>query len=135
MKKITDWIDISVEIEDGMVHWPGDAPVKSGKRESMEKGGHANVTCVSMSAHTGTHVDAPLHFIKDGKDVTELSLDALIGKAKLFHIRNQHKITAGELQGLSIEKGDRVLFKTRNSESAWWTKEFNSNFVALAKGG
>src|SRR4051812_17390384 len=75
----TNWIDVTVAIEDHMVHWPGDLPVVVSKTHNMSNGHDANVTGISMSAHTATHIDAPLHFLERGKDVTELPLDSLIG--------------------------------------------------------
>src|SRR5437016_2610362 len=113
------WLDISVAIENNMVHWPGDAPVEVRLTESIENGQEANVTAISMSAHTATHIDAPLHFLERGKDVTQISLDALIGPAKVIRIKDPERITLHEIKDFLFHEGDRILFKTNNSESDW----------------
>lgn len=125
------WIDITTPIQDRMVHWPGDEDVKIYHTSKIEEGDDANVTALKMSAHTATHVDAPLHFIAEGKDVTELDLDSLIGLAKVFVIKNTVSITLDEIRKLQITEGDRVLFKTRNSEKNWATMPFQKNYVYL----
>jgi arylformamidase len=124
------WIDVSHIIEGGMVHWPEDIEVKTGQTRSI--GTHeANVSFVHMSVHTGTHVDAPKHFFKEGKDVSEIPLEQLIGPAKVFHIHNHNCITFREIRHLPIVKGDRVLFKTRNSEANWARQPFMTDYVYL----
>jgi arylformamidase len=126
------WIDISVTIQDGMVHWPGDERVNLHRTSSINDGEEANVTAISMSAHTGTHIDAPLHFIKDGKDVTQIALDKLTGEANIFQIENEQAITLEVIKNFEINKGDRVLFKTKNSEKDWTMRPFNKNYIYLA---
>src|SRR5947208_3656454 len=126
------WIDVSVSIENNMVHWPGDVPVEIKRTESIDNGQHANVTSISMSAHTATHIDAPLHFLERGKDVTQISLDALIGPVRVFQIKDQERITLHEIKDFIIHEGERIIFKTRNSETDWPTKEFTKNFVHIA---
>ncbi len=69
-------IDISVTITPGMPVWPGDEQVDVHRRAKIEEGAHANVSLIAASAHTGTHVDAPYHFIADGYTVESLPMDA-----------------------------------------------------------
>ncbi|MCI0539764.1 MAG: cyclase family protein, partial [Verrucomicrobiales bacterium] len=61
-----EWIDISVPLYTGMAHWPGDPEFESGLAKSMDGGAVCNLTRFSTSAHIGTHMDAPRHFIRDG---------------------------------------------------------------------
>jgi arylformamidase len=68
-----------------------------------------------MSAHAGTHVDAPLHFVRRGRSVDMWPLDATLGPARVIPIRNPRVIDVDELRPLRIRKGERLLFKTRNS--------------------
>ena len=83
------WIDVSATISGGMVRWPTDPAVKIYKAETIGvNGAVANVTGIDTTAHVGTHIDAPLHFIAGGADVASVDLNALIGPAKVFHIRN-----------------------------------------------
>lgn len=126
------WLDATTPIRDGMVHWPDNAAVRVAKTISMAAGAVANVTEVSMSAHTGTHVDAPLHFIANGADVTTLDLGHLMGPAEVVAIADPTSISLAEVQALDIEPGARLLFKTRNSGSDWSTEPFKPDFVALA---
>ena len=66
------WIDVSVPLHDAMVHWPGDPPVRIERIHDMEHGDGNNVSVISMGSHTGTHVDAPLHFVQQGQGVDEI---------------------------------------------------------------
>ena len=127
------WIDISATISDGMVRWPTDPAVHIYKAETIgEHGAVANVTAITTTAHVGTHIDAPLHFLKDGKDVSAIDLNILVGPAKVFHIDNQEAITYADIRDLGIEPGDRVLFRTRNSETDWEREPFKEDYVYLA---
>ncbi len=126
------WIDITTTIEDGMVHWPDDEPVNIKLTSSIKQGANANVTGISMSAHTGTHIDAQRHFVDGGEDITQIPLHALVGEAKVFHILDKTSITLSEIQQKSIEKGDRVIFKTHNSTVDWPMQEFMKDYVYLA---
>lgn len=126
------WMDVTVAIENGMTRWPGDIPVKIGKTSDMDHGATANVTSLSMSAHTGTHLDAPKHFFKNGGDITTITFDRLIGAAKVFHISNPREITLQEIEKLSIQMGDRILFRTCNSDVPWSMKNFRRDYVFLS---
>src|ERR1041385_460432 len=127
----TGWKDVTATIRNGMVHWPGDMDVKIEKSSSIEDGDNANVSMLAMSAHTGTHVDAPLHFFANRKDVTSLPLECLIGPAKVFSIRNTKKIILDEIKSFHIERGDRILFKTKNSDHDWTTTSFLEDYVYI----
>jgi arylformamidase len=127
-----NWIDISTTIKNGMVHWPGDAEVKIKKEQSMQASDECNVTTLQMSAHTGTHVDAPLHFIASGTDASEISLEKLIGVVKIFDIENPKTISLEEVRNLHIEIGCKIIFKTKNSNRNWSEEPFNHQFVYLS---
>ena len=125
------WLDATTPIRDGMVHWPDNAPVHVKKTLSIATGAAANVTEVSMSAHTGTHVDAPLHFTANAGDTTTLDLARLMGPARVVAITDPKSISLAEVQRLKIEPGARLLFRTRISDSEWSTMPFQPDFVAL----
>ncbi|MCC7500116.1 MAG: cyclase family protein [Bryobacterales bacterium] len=76
-----NWIDISTPIENGMTHWPGDPEVRVEPVSSIANGDEYNVTALAMCAHTGTHVDAPLHVFEDAGSVDQIPLDGLMGPA------------------------------------------------------
>jgi len=127
------WIDVSATISEGMVHWPGDPATSIQKIESIGvDGAEANVTSISCSAHVGTHIDAPLHFIAAGQDVAAVDLSALIGLARVFHITNTREIALADIQHLGIAAGDRVLFRTKNSDTDWEEQPFNRGYVYLS---
>ncbi|HZW38718.1 MAG TPA: cyclase family protein [Ignavibacteriaceae bacterium] len=126
------YIDITAPIKNGMVHWPGDPDVEIKKIQDMSKGDKANVTSISMSAHTATHADAPKHFINSGIDISKVDLNAFIGKAKVIHIKDAHIINAQELKSYSIDEGDRLLFRTNNSDKNWSEENFNDDYVYVS---
>jgi arylformamidase len=126
--------DITLTITPEMIVWPGDPSVNLQRISSIASGDSSNVTKISMSCHTGTHVDAPDHFMNNGKTVESLSLDLLIGRAYVLNLPNINLITASVLMDADIPpRTRRLLFKTRNSD--FWTngnKEFQTDFVGLS---
>ena len=92
--------DISQEIFNCQIY-PGDPIPEKKTLCSMENGDLYNLTAFSMCAHNGTHIDAPFHFIKDGKTVDSISLDALIGMA---YVVEYHGIVSGEAAVEILEK-------------------------------
>jgi len=127
------WIDISVPLYTGMVHWPTDPEFESGLAKSMAEGAKCNLTRFSTSAHIGTHMDAPRHFIRDGITMEKMPLDAVIGPCRVVEIKHKVAITPEELQPLKLKAGERLLFKTRNSRRSWKTAEFDDNFIYISK--
>jgi arylformamidase len=130
--------DISLPITPEMVVWPGDPKVVLERVESMDSGAHANVSRLGCSVHTGTHVDAPHHFLNDGRTVETLSLKVLVGRVLVLQIdETVDLVTAPILEGFSIPSGTiRLLLKTRNSE-IWKHGEdhFRGDFVAISADG
>ncbi|MGO8946123.1 MAG: cyclase family protein [Ktedonobacterales bacterium] len=127
-----DWIDVSVPLHTGMVHWPGNPPVVIERILDIERGDGANVSRLSLGAHTGTHVDAPLHFITGGTGVHDAPFDAMIGPARLLEIKDPRSVTVAELEPYRIQPGERILFKTRNSARAWLSDDFARDFVYVS---
>jgi len=128
-----DWIDITFPISNQMVTWPGDPPVQLSKSSQIGcDHADANVTHLSMSAHTGTHIDAPLHFIENGKDIASLDLATLTGKVYVCPIENEVEITVAELQQRNMEGVDKILFKTVNSQKDWINSPFFESYVHLS---
>jgi arylformamidase len=130
--------DITLPITPDLPVWPGDPPVVLEQVESMDAGAHANVSHISLSVHTGTHVDAPHHFLNDNRTVESLSLDALNGPAWVIRIPDEEQlITSAVLAGANIPSGtERILLKTSNS--ALWgrgQKEFFPGFVGISAEG
>ena len=129
-----EWIDISVPLRNAMVHWPGDPPVAIERIKDMEHGDTANLSVLSMGAHSGTHVDAPVHFIRQGIGVDRMPLDTMVGRARVVEIKDTESIKPDELLRHRIRRGERILFKTRNSPRVWQTDEFIEDFVFISDG-
>lgn len=127
------WIDISVTIKAGMAHWPDNPAIKVDKMLDMNRGDVCNVSVLSFGSHTGTHMDAPLHFIKNGKSLDKMPLDATIGPCRVIEIKHKEAVTVEEIKNQRIKAGERILFKTRNSKKSWKTDEFDKNFVYISK--
>jgi arylformamidase len=124
--------DVSVAITNDLPTWPTDPGVKltTTAHLSDDKTQTIRVTAIEMSAHTGTHIDAPWHFLEGGKKLNEIPLDALIGPALVVHIPDGPSISRASLEHLDWRGVERVLFKTSNSEH-WTDKRFNETFVYL----
>ena len=127
--------DISQEVFSCQVY-PGDPAPEKELLSSMEKGELYNLTAFRMCAHNGTHIDAPFHFIKDGKTVDEISLDAFVGRA---YVAQQHGIVSGDDAAGILEKAKerdpeaakRILIKGAAEVSSEAAKAFASSGIRL----
>lgn len=126
------WIDVSVAIREGMVHWPGNPPVRVEKTEEMARGDAADVSKISLGVHTATHVDAPSHFKVGGASIDQMPLEACVGPARVIAIRDPVQITVTELEPYGIAAGERILFKTANSPRAWRSTAFVEDAVYIS---
>ena len=125
--------DITLTISPDLVVWPSDPQVEFTRTAKISEGANANVTHLKFSAHTGTHVDAPYHFVDDGETVDNLSLDLLVGRAYVLHLPEADLITLEMLKNSSIPpRTKRVLFRTKNSE-IWNSNStiFQKDFVKI----
>ena len=119
--------DVSVPIREGMITYPGDPQIKMERVVSIEEGGVANLTRLDFGVHTGTHVDAPLHFIDQGLGVDALPLEVFLGPCEVVDATDAD----GEIAADAVPDGvERVLFKTRNSE-LWDLAGFDESFVRI----
>lgn len=129
--------DVTQIMEEGMPVWPGEAEFVLRRDKKIEEGANANVSRLEMSVHTGTHVDAPFHFLSSGGTVENLLLDVLIGSAQVVELdESVDEITREVLEKVHFAEGvERVLFKTRNS--SYWkmgNKQFQEGFVGIDEG-
>lgn len=126
--------DITLTISNDMVVWPGDPPVEISRVSEIKKGNVSNVTKMQMTAHTGTHIDAPCHFIDDGETVENIPIEMLTGRVYVLHLPDAEVITLDMVKDSPIPpRTKRVIFRTSNSEQ--WTsgaKSFKEDFVALS---
>jgi arylformamidase len=126
------WIDISVAIRDGMVHWPDNPPVVVARTMDIEHGAKANVSQLSLGVHTATHIDAPFHFRSGAATIDQMPFDAGVGPARVIEIRDPTHITVAELDSQAIAAGERLLFKTANSPRAWQSPTFAQDAVHMS---
>jgi arylformamidase len=130
--------DISLPVSPDMPVWPGDPSVVLEQVSSMDAGAHDNVSRLACGVHTGTHVDAPHHFMNDHRTVESLSLDVLTGPVQVVQIPDEvNVVTADVLEKAAVKPGTlRLLLKTRNSQ-LWerGAKEFFTGFVGISADG
>jgi len=129
--------DISLKISKDMPVWPGDPAPFLERFAVLGKESDANISRIEMSLHTGTHIDAPEHFLAEGKTVDQIPLKDLIGRVYLLHLPDVNSINAKILEQSEIPpRTRRILFKTRNSK-LWMRgeKSFQSDFVAITSDG
>jgi len=124
-------IDISIGISDQTPTYPNDPPFKFGWDHRIGNGRRSNLSFISMGSHTGTHIDAPLHFLDNGETIDQLPLESLVGPCQVVETKNPKAVEPKELP--SLRGIERVLFKTRNSRAGLLhKKEFSKDFVALS---
>jgi arylformamidase len=129
--------DISLPVSESLVVWPGDPPIRITQPSHIDRGDVATVSRLDFGAHTGTHVDAPAHFVQGGAGVDRLDLDLLVGPARVVHVPEADVLTVEVLESLSIPPGtERLLFRTRNSEH-WAGGEdgFREDYVGVTDAG
>lgn len=129
---MSSWIDVSVSLYTGMVHWPDNPPVHFERMKDMDKGDNCNVSVFSMGSHTGTHMDAPLHFVNGAQGIDKMPLEATIGPARVIEIKDTESIKPDDLRQYELQAGERVLFKTSNSTRCWGTNDFIQDFVYIS---
>jgi len=126
------WYDISVPLKQGMVYYPTDpVPPKIYRYSDRELGSAVDMTMLEIIGHTGTHIDAPRHFIAGGSTISDMPLNATVGPARVIEIKDPVKIRVAELEKHNIKKGERVLFKTRNSPVVYESPKYTDDYVYL----
>ena len=125
-------LDITVPIREGMVTYPGDPTVHLERVKELERGDTANLSRLDFGVHTGTHVDAPLHFVAGGAAAETLPLDVCIGPAEVIDASDTDGDIGVEHVEQMSEGAQRVLFKTRNSE-LWDRDEFQRDFARISE--
>ncbi|HET9012098.1 MAG TPA: cyclase family protein [Gemmatimonadaceae bacterium] len=129
--------DISVPLRSGGVVYPGNPAIEITAQQAIARGAGANVSRIDFGSHSGTHVDAPKHFFDDGAGADTLSLDVLMGPARLIAFDDSVKsVGEAELRAHDLQGVTRLLVRTRNS--AWLTSgttEFHPDFTFVAPDG
>ncbi len=123
--------DITRTVSEYITVWPEDERFKLIRESSFEKEDDSTLSRIDMCLHTGTHVDAPLHFIENGETIEEMELSKCLGTAKVFDMKDIDVITFEDIENLHIVNDDIVLFKTKNSLISDY-EEFKKDYVYLA---
>lgn len=124
-------IDISVTLRDGLAAWPGEQSWRFEAVHRIAAGGPANVSRVTMGAHTGTHVDAPWHFGDGPRTVEALALDQLVTRARVVDLMHVERSIARRDLEAHLAGTTAILCKTRNSGSLERLEPFKENFIHL----
>lgn len=132
MPQSHDWIDISLTIHPEMPYWPDNPAISVEPSQCLAHGDVCNVSKMTIGTHTGTHIDGINHFIKGGIGIDQMPLDATIGRARVIEIKDPYQIKVEELEPHNIKPGERILFKTRNSDFALKSDTFVEDFVHIS---
>jgi arylformamidase len=110
------YYDISLNLSADTVRWITSIPFDLHERRRTSRGDPSKSSAVTMSLHSGTHMDAPFHFVPDGTTIDKLPLDLFIGPALVHAVDAERYIKAEHVEPIELDGITRVLFKTRNSE-------------------
>ena len=127
-------IDVTVPLDASLPNYPGNQPFVLDAVKRIANGDSSNVSTLHMSAHTGTHVDAPRHFFDEGAGTESLPLELLIGRARVIEVSSRAGIAAEDLGGIDLSDDIRLLIKTRNSR-LWGSPEFHADYVGVTESG
>lgn len=126
--------DITVPLSTELPTYPGDPPLVFTQWNSISKGDSSNLTQITLSTHSGTHIDAPRHFIDGAGAVDDLPLGVLIGRARVVELAGAKEIGRRELERVHVKGVERLLLKTDNSQ-LWGTSCFHEHFAAITPEG
>lgn len=126
-----EYYDISLKLSPDTVRWVTSPPLELIERRRMARGDTNNSSAISMSLHSGTHVDAPFHFVPDGATIDALPLELFIGPALVCAVEADRYITAEHVAAIEPADVPRILFKTRNSQLLH-KSEYEADFVAFS---
>lgn len=129
------WIDVTTSLDPATTPvYEGDAPMKFDFLLDMRKGDRLTLSLYSLGAHSGTHIDAPMHFVSTGAPIDSVSVERLIGPARVIEIPDSvQAIDAAELERHQWRGAQRVLFRTRSSSGGWMSSpRFHRDFAYIA---
>lgn len=126
--------DVTMTIQPDMLVFPGDPPMAMDMAKSMDTGGSSNVSLLRLGSHTGTHLDAPRHFVQGAPGIDRISPDVLVGPARVVQLPDAGLIDRRLLEGLELSGITRLLLGTRNSALLRKT-EFDTDYVSVSEDG
>jgi arylformamidase len=127
-------IDVTVPIDSNLATYPGNTPFSLEAIKRIANGDSSNVSTLQMSAHAGTHVDAPRHFFDQGGGAETLSLEMLCGRTRVIELTTRRAVTADDLVAFDLREDVRVLLKTHNSR-LWGSPDFHTDFIGIGESG
>jgi len=127
-------IDVSVPLDATLPTYPHNTPFSLEPIKRLANGDSSNVSSLHMSAHCGTHVDAPRHFFDSGPGTEALPLDLLMGRVRVIQVPSRTGIAAEDLANQDFSEDVRILIKTRNS-LLWGTPEFRPDYIGVTESG
>ena len=125
----SEFIDITIPFRNGMLHWPSDPAPRIERVMDVNRGDKVTMSELQMISHSGTHVDAPLHFVPGGGTIDEMPLGTMVGPARVIEIKDAESVKLEELTPYDIRPGERILLKTLNSSRLYKTDEFSHDYV------
>jgi len=125
-------IDISVPNGPGQHVYPGDPVPEVRAVRRIAQGDVCNLSLLTLGSHTGTHVDAPYHFLADGPRLGDVPLERMIGDALVADLRGRAAVDAAALADVPLRRGDILLCRTDNSWR-WNAPEFRTDFTYLTE--
>jgi arylformamidase len=126
--------DISVLLGSENADYPGDHPYTREEASSISDGAAYNLSTLTLSTHSGTHIDAPAHFLEMAKTIDLYPPENFVLPAHVVHVEDVESIKLDSLDGLKTERGDALLFKTTNSTSGLSRSGlFSEKFVYLSE--
>jgi arylformamidase len=127
-------IDVTVPIDAHLPVYPGNTPFSIEAIKRIANGDSSNVSTLHLSAHTGTHVDAPRHFFDEAPGVEALPIELLFGRTRVVEIPTRKSIGPADLAAFDLSEDVRVLFKTTNSR-LWGSSEFRTDYIGITEAG
>lgn len=126
--------DISVMLGEDDVAYPGDVPYSRDLTSAIAAGANYNLSMLKLSAHSGTHIDAPAHYLIDGKTLDMYPLERFVLASKVIFIEDDESIKPDVLRNVGITEGDAILFKTKNSVNGLYKSgTFSERFVYMTQ--
>jgi arylformamidase len=135
---VAEWKDITLALNNELPMMPGDlssdGPVKDptfNRFFDVNKGDGVTMTRIEMNTHDGTHIDAPLHFIKRGQTIDNMPLDTTVGVTRIIEIKDGESVKVAELEPYDIQPGERIIFKTKNSPHVYDKRREPGNYIYI----
>ena len=127
-------IDVTVPLDANLPTYPGNVPFSLEPTRQISRGASSNLSSLRLSAHAGTHVDAPRHFFDGAPGTDALPLEMLLGRARVIEITSRKGIGPEDLSRVDLSEDVRLLIKTYNSRF-WGSPDFHGDYVGLTEAG